>query len=314
MRPPEAADDLSLAAFAAPRYWPTWVLLLLLKCAARLPVRLQLAAGAALGSLLYVLAPRRRRIVARNLALCFPGRSDAERAQLLRRHFFAVGMSFVEMGVGWFTPLERLRERITIDGREHLEAAIATGRPVLLWGAHFTCLEVGVQILSDFSDRIACMYRPQRNAMMDALIRRGRARFAQDQISRDDVRRMLKRLKQRYVVVYFPDQTYLGNQSALLPFFGEPALTNIAASKLAQMSDAIVLTYFYRRLPGRAGYEVEISPPFADFPSDDATADARRLFGALERFIERSPEQYLWTYKKFKHRPAPYADPYADLT
>jgi len=164
-----------------------------------------------------------------------------------------------------------------------------------------------------FTDKCACMYRPQRNAMMDVLIRRGRARFASEQIPRDDVRRMLKRLKQGYVVLYFPDQTYLGNQSAMLPFFGEPALTNTATSKLAQISGATVLTYFYRRRADNAGYEVEISPPLPNFPSDDAAADTARLFDALERFIEVAPEQYLWTYKKFKRRPEPYDDPYASL-
>ena len=309
---PEQAD-LGLAAFKAPRYWPTWLLLGLLKGLSHLPYSLQRAVGWLIGALLYGFTPRKRRIAARNLELCFPARSDAERARLLREHYSALGMSFVEMGIGWFTPIEHLRTIVAIEGREHLVAAIATGRPVLLWGAHFTCLEVGVAVLENVSDKIACMYRPQRNAMMDVLIRRGRSRFATDQISRDDVRRMLKRLKQAYVVVYFPDQTYLGNQSAMVPFFGEPALTNTAASKLAQMSGATVLSYFYRRRPGNAGYEVEISPPLQDFPSEDATADAARLFGALERFIERSPEQYLWTYKKFKRRPAPYTDPYSDL-
>jgi KDO2-lipid IV(A) lauroyltransferase len=303
-------NDLSLAAFKAPKYWPMWLMLATLRISSGLPFRLQRAAGWLVGALLYRVMRRKRAIAARNLELCFPGRDARARAQLLRRHFSALGMSFIEMGIGWFMPIERLRRLVAIKGREHLTAAIATGRPVLLWGAHFTCIEVGVAMLTDFTDKCASLYRPQRNAMMDVLIRRGRTRFATDQIPRDDVRRMLKRLKQGYVVVYFPDQTYLGNQSSMLPFFGEPALTNTATSKLAQMSGAIVLPYFYRRRPGNAGYEVEISPPLKDFPSDDAAGDAARLFAALERFIEGAPEQYLWTYKKFKRRPAPYDDPY----
>jgi KDO2-lipid IV(A) lauroyltransferase len=89
-------------------------------------------------------------------------------------------------------------------------------------------------------------------------------------------------------------------------------LTNIAASRIAGRTNAQILTYFYRRLPDDAGYRVDIGPPLDDLPSDDAAADARRLFGALENYIRLAPEQYLWTYKKFKQRPAPLSDPYRD--
>jgi KDO2-lipid IV(A) lauroyltransferase len=147
--------------------------------------------------------------------------------------------------------------------------------------------------------------------MMDVLIRRGRSRFADEQIPRDDVRGLLKALKSGYVVAYMPDQTYLGNQSAVLPFFGEPAVTNTATTKLAAMTGAEVLTYFYRRLEGDAGYQVDIGPPLAGLPSGDAIDDTKRLFAALERHIRRAPEQYLWTYKKFKRRPANLGDPYS---
>jgi len=106
-----------------------------------------------------------------------------------------------------------------------------------------------------------------------------------------------------------PDQTYLGKQSELLPFFGQPAVTNTATSKLAGISGAAVLPYFFQRLPdGR--YRVDIGAPLDDFPSDDLAADTTRLFALLETYIRRAPEQYLWLYKKFKGRPPPYSDPY----
>ena len=48
-------------------------------------------------------------------------------------------------------------------------------------------------------------------------------------------------------------KTYLGKQSELLPFFGVPAVTNVATSKLAMISGAVVLPYFFRRLPNNEG-------------------------------------------------------------
>ena len=219
-------------------------------------------------------------------------------------------MSFVEMGIGWFTPLEKLLERVNIVGREHLDRALAEGKGALLFAAHFTTLEVGVAVLEALAPRCSCMYRPQRNAMMDVLIRRGRHRFAKEQIPRDNVRSLLRNLRDNYAVVYLPDQTYLGKQSELLPFFGEPAVTNTATSKLASISGAMLLPYFFRRLED-GSYRVDIGPPLANFPTNSPTDDTLRLVTLLEDYIRSAPEQYLWLYKKFKGRPPPYPDAYA---
>jgi KDO2-lipid IV(A) lauroyltransferase len=303
--------ELSLAQFKGPRYWPTWLVLAVLHVAARLSPRGQRALGRALGALFRRVKRRELRIARRNFELCFPTLTAPEREQLLDEHFAAVGMSFVEMGVGWFTPIDRLLERVEIVGRKHLDAALAKGKGVLLFAAHFTTLEVGVAVLEKLAPNCSCMYRPQRNAMMDAMIRRGRSRFAREQIPRDNVRALLRNLRDNYAVVYLPDQTYLGKQATLLPFFGEQAVTNTATSKLAAISGAVVLPYFFRRLP-TGDYRVDIGPPLDDFPTEDASHDTQRLFARLEDYIRLAPEQYLWLYKKFKGRPAPHPDAYRD--
>jgi KDO2-lipid IV(A) lauroyltransferase len=278
--------------------------------AAKLPASWQLRVGRMLGALLRRVKRRELRVADRNIELCFGNLDAVDRHRLLDEHFAAVGTSFVEMGVGWFTPIDRLLERVAIHGREHLDRALERGRGALLFAAHFTTLEIGVAVLEALVPRCSCMYRPQRNAMMDVMIRRGRHRFAKEQIPRDNVRALLRNLRANYAVVYLPDQTYLGKQSELLPFFGEPAVTNTATSKLAAISGATVLPYFFRRLPS-GHYRVDIGPPLADFPTDSATRDAQRLFGKLEDYIRLAPEQYLWLYKKFKGRPPPYTDVYA---
>ena len=302
--------ELSLAPFWAPRYWPMWALLAFMHGAAKLPPAWQARLGRALGGLLRRVKRREQRVARRNIELCFRDSSNEERERLLDRHFEAVGMSFIEMGIGWFTPIDRLLERVAVHGREHLDNAFAAGRGALLFTAHFTTLEVGVGVLEALAPRASCMYRPQRNAMMDVMIRRGRHRFAKEQIPRDNVRALVRNLRDNYAVCYLPDQTYLGKQSELLPFFGELAVTNTATSKLAAISGTTVLPYFFRRLPDGT-YRVDISPPLADFPSESAPRDTQRLFALLEDYIRLAPEQYLWLYKKFKGRAPPLPDVYA---
>ena len=293
------------------RYWPTWLLWKLMRLTHRMPLRWHRRLGHLLGTIFRLMLSRQRRIARINIELCFPELSAAERKRLLHAHFSSLGMSFFEMGLAWFAPIERIRSVVDVHGMEHLQRAIDNGQPVLLWGAHFTCLEMGVRILQDLETRCATMHKSQSNELMDRMIIAGRSRFADEQIPREGIRRLLARLKAGDVVVYFPDQAHVGNQSDVLAFFGVPAATNTAASRLAQRTNAQILTWFYRRLPDDAGYRIDIGPPLENLPSDDASEDARRLFGELEAYIRLAPEQYLWTYKKFKRRPAEYPDPYA---
>jgi KDO2-lipid IV(A) lauroyltransferase len=281
-----------------------------LRVIATLPIGAQMRLGRFLGRLLGRFRVRERRVAERNLEVCFPELSVAARAELLARHLESLGLSIAEMAIGWFAPLATLERIVAVRGREHLDAALARGQGVILVTAHFTPLEVGVAIIEGFGVRCGGMYRPQGNPMLDALILRGRSRFMREQIARDNVRAAIRHLKSNGVLLYLPDQTYLGNQSALVPFFGEPALTNIATSKLARLSGATVLTYFFRRLPDDSGYVVDIDM-LDGFPTSDPIADTRQLGAALERYIRIAPEQYLWTYRKFKYRPAPLRDLYA---
>ena len=302
--------ELSLRRFWRPVYWPTWLLLLGLRGISTLPLRAQMRLGRALGSVLGRVRVRERRVAARNLEVCFPELSAAARNELLGRHLESLGLSLVEMAIGWYAPLALLEKIVAVRGRERLDAALARGQGVILVTAHFTPLEVGVAIIEGFGVRCGGMYRPQSNSMLDTLILRGRSRFMRVQIARDNVRGAIRHLKSNGVLLYLPDQTYLGNQSALVPFFGEPALTNIVTSKLARLSGAAVLTYFFRRLPDDSGYVVDIET-LDNVPTADPIADTRRLGEALERYIRIAPEQYLWTYKKFKYRPEPLPDLYA---
>lgn len=306
------SSELSLGQFKAPKYWPTWLLLAILHLVARCPSRLQLRLGASFGWLFRKLQRREVEIARKNFEICFPELDDAERERLLRQHFRSVGMSVIEMGIGWFCPIEKLRRKVEIKGIEHLEAALAKGNGALLVTAHFTPIEVGVGVLEDFPGPVNSLYRPQRNAMMDRLILRGRSRFSKAQIPRDNVRMLIRLLKRNEAVLYMPDQTYLGNQSALIPFFGEPAMTNIATSKIAKISGAPLMPYWFKRKSDGLSYEVEICEPLDNFPTDDAVADTKRIVALLEARIRETPEQYLWVYKKFKRRPEEFGDIYAD--
>ncbi len=286
-------------AFLKPRYWPVWLLLGFVRLAIRLPYGLQLKLGRALGFLLRHLAKRRWRITLVNLERCFPELGAAAREQLARRHFDSLGMAFIEIGMCWWADAARLKRLVRLEGVEHLQAARAQGRGVILLSAHFTTLEIGGRLLGLATD-FHLMYRPNQNALIEEVMRRSRERHFDRAIPRNDVRLMLKSLKEGKPVWYAPDQGYRGKNSEMVPFFGIPAPTNTATSRLARMSGAPVVPFFVERLPGKQGYALMLEPALQGFPSDDPTADALRINRLLEERIRRVPEQYLWSHDRFK--------------
>lgn len=298
---------------AAPRFAAAWLLYVAMRALLLLPYERQLAIGRRLGRIAWHAMGKRRRIAERNIELCMPELSPAERAALVERHFEALGASLAETAMGWFGPVDEIKRRVTIRGEEHLRAALEHGRGVILYSAHFTSLEFNFPALRPLCPRITGMYKEQRNPVINRVMARGRNRNVDETFAKDNVRAMIRNLAANSVVWYASDQSYGRKGSALVPFFDVPAMTNTAICRIAARTGAVVLPYFYRRLPGEARYVVDILPPLDGFPSDDAAADVTRLNRLLEDYIRLCPEQYLWIHQRFKGRPAPYPDVYATV-
>jgi KDO2-lipid IV(A) lauroyltransferase len=275
-----------------------------------LPLAWQLAVGRVLGRCLGVLLVPRRRIADRNLAVCFPELSKREQRKLRVRHFESIGMAVTEMSMAWFGSEPLIRQNVQINGVSHLEDALARGKGVILFSAHFTTLEYAFAALKPLCPYLCGMYREQRNQMWNAIMQRGRLRNVDELFSKNSVREMVKALKRNAVVWYAPDQSYRRKYGAMVPFFGEPAMTNTATSRITAVTGATVLTYFCRRLPGSTTHVVDIGAPLDDFPTDDLVADTTRLMELLERYVRECPEQYCWIHQRFKGRPPPYPDIY----
>lgn len=297
------------SSLAAPRYWPAWFGLLLLWLNAKLlPYGLALRLGSLLGRLGYHLIPRRRHIAQVNIDLCFQTLNEVERNHLLQRHFESLGVGLLTSGFAWWASDAKLRPLVRIEGLEHLEQALAQGRGAILLSAHFTDLELTGRLLS-LHHPFAVMYRRHENPVIEQAFSRNRQHRFTAAIPRDDIRLMVRTLRNNHAVWYAPDQSFKGLNSALVPFFGVPAATNTGTSRLAKVARSPVLLFVGYRLPGSEGYRLVIHPPLEDFPTDDPTVDAARINGLIEQAVKQAPEQYLWIHRRFKKRKG-MADPY----
>jgi KDO2-lipid IV(A) lauroyltransferase len=293
-----------------PRYWTTWIALGTLRLFEPLPFPLLIGLGRAIGKVLAVLPLSFVRIARRNLELCFPEKSADERERILRSHFESVGIGLFETALSWWSSDERIRRLGAMTGQEHLDAALARGRGVILLSAHFTTLEIGARSLTARGPTNV-MYRPTSNPVLERFLALNRSKHAKRAIPRDDVRSLITALKSNEAVWYAPDQAYRKKGAEMVPFFGIPAATNTATSRLARMTKAAVLPYFVERLPGAKGYQLTIMPALDSFPSDDPAEDARRFNELIEAHARRVPAQYLWIHRRFKGLTEDYPNYYA---
>jgi Kdo2-lipid IVA lauroyltransferase/acyltransferase len=270
-----------------------------------LPLAVQAVVGNSLGRMAFHVVGSRRRIALRNLELCFPELSLAHRERLAREHFRWLGRSLLERGLLWYASLTRLRRLIRVEGDVLL--AERSERPVMWLAPHFMGLDVaGAAVLLFQKKRGISIYQRQSNAVMDRALRRGRLRLGNAEIfSRDEAGKALFRAIRRGDGFFnLPDMDFGTRDAAFVPFFGVPAITLLAPSRLARALDMIVQPVVAEILPGGAGYRVRFEAPWADFPSDDPLADSARMNHWIESEIRRNPAQYLWVHRRFKTRPA----------
>jgi len=274
----------------------------LLQC---LPLGVQAALGRALGRLLHAVAGSRRRVALRNVQLCFTEQPVEARRALVREHFQWLGRSLLERGLLWFASPERLRRLIHVEG--DVQLAERSARPVMWLVPHFMALDVaGASVLLFQKRKGISIYQAQSNPVMDAALRRGRLRLGNAEIfSRDDAAKPLLRAIRRGDAFFnLPDMDFGERDAAFVPFFGVPAATLLAPSRLAKAMNMVVQPVIAEMLPGGQGYRVTFQDPWPDFRTADPVADTAAVNRWIEAEIRRNPAQYLWVHRRFKTRPA----------
>jgi len=281
------------------------LLRLLTTLLALIPLPLLHGAGAVLGSLFALFPNRHRRITLRNLALCFPEKSERERARLLILSLRETARTVLETALVWHGSRERLLGLVKeVNGEELLEQAIENDRGVLLASPHLGSWEFIGQYLQA-RHPITCMYKPPQNAAVNSLMLAGRSHLGMQLAPTDTsgIRILLAALKRGELVGILPDQDPKGGAGVFAPFFNIPTKTMTLLPKLAARSGATVLVTYAERLPWGSGYRIHFLPVNAAVNSKDELAAVTALNKTVEQAIRQSPAQYQWSYKRFRSRP-----------
>jgi KDO2-lipid IV(A) lauroyltransferase len=269
-----------------------------------MPRRILWILGSGFGSIISWFPTPNRRYAERNIELCFPDKGLAERQQLVKQHFQLMGVAVLSLSAAWFAPRWRVERLIALRDRHFMDEALAGGKKVILFAPHFISLDMGGARLAAIRDRkFVSMYRESRDPLLEYLFSR-RSRFGSILVERmAGLKSIIRAIRDDRIFYYLPDQDMGERASVFVPFFDIPTATVTILSRLAKTANAAVLPCITRILPGGRGYETRLYPPLENFPTNDPVTDAVRMNQEIERWVREMPEQYMWSYRRFKTRP-----------
>lgn len=292
--------SLQLRSYLTPNYWPLWLAIGLLRLSALLPVSIIYKLGSALGILLYRTVPSRRRAARINLKQAYPDLSDKEIDSLNKKSFKSLGISIFETGAAWFKKTDVLKQDCSIEGKEHLDQAMARNKGVILLTGHFTTLEMGGRLIGTYVDKYNAVFKNAHDPLFNALMVRYRSKMGNELIETKNVRAIIRGIKKGHATWFGPDQDFGDQDIVFTPFLGGIASTLTATAKIARMTGAPVIPFYPVRLDDGKGYKLIVLPALDNFPSDDIEADSARVNKTIEDMVYDCPEQYLWSHKRFK--------------
>ncbi len=260
-----------------------------------MPLRGLHAIGAVLGWCVFLASPiYRRRFVDHAVQAGY--RFDQVRPAVAH-----IGRMVAELPRLWLRPLPS----VEWDNVACIDAAYAGGQGVVLLTPHLGCFEVVAQALAaryqSAHGPLTVLFRPARKAWIAPLVVASRQRpgLVAVPTTLAGVRHMIRALRQGQAVGLLPDQVPPEGLGVWAPFFGRSAYTMTLAARLAQQTGAQVRLVWGERLPAGRGYRLHARELQAPLP--DALPDAvARLNADIERLIRECPQQYLWSYGRYK--------------
>lgn len=265
---------------------------------AMLPLRMLHSFGTLVGHVTFALSNGYAARTKENLHQAHLATDEKHFAELLNHAINEAGKSIVELPWVWGRSLAQVCATVqSCRGWEHVEAARAQGKGIILLTPHWGCFEiVGLYVGQHLP--LTCLYRSPKQGWLEKIMRGGRerglARLATANVS--GVRVLYKALRRGEAIGLLPDQVPSHGEGEWVDFFARPAYTMTLSGRLAQTSGATVLLAFAERLPHGAGYVLRFEP----LPLDFSKPVPLQINTALERVIAISPAQYLWSYNRYK--------------
>lgn len=293
-----------------PRYWLSWLLLVLFYLISLLPISVIDNIAELLAVFMYRSNKKRVHFATVNLSLCFPEKSQHEINGLVRQHFTYHMKSAMHYGLIWWASEKRLKRFIHLQGSERVQQIYQQGQQVIALTSHSTGLEFAVLGLS-LLQPASGPYKSMKNDLFDWLVARGRTRFGVRAYTREQgFRPLIRDTKQNRLLIYLADEDLGADRSVFAPFFGVQKASVPVLGRLARQCNAKVIPCVSCYDDKNHRYDVKLLPAIEQLDSDDDEVAATQMNAAIENTVRECVAQYLWTLRLFKTRPQSEASVY----
>ena len=279
-----------------------------LRAIALLPWRVVQKLGRLLGWLMYRLPNRSTRVARINLQNCFPELKTRELEQLLQENLKNIGQSFTESACAWIWPPQKTLKLIReVEGLEVLEQARAQGKAVVGITSHLGNWEVLNHYYCLHGGNPVIFYRPPKLKALDELLARQRVQMGNRVApsTREGILSVIREVRKGGAVGIPADPEPSLSSGVFVPFLAVQALTSkFVAGMLGGKQNQVAGVFLHAiRLPDGSGFRVLIEAAPDEMYSEDAEVSTAAMSRVLSSYVERWPEQYMWTMKRFRRRP-----------
>jgi KDO2-lipid IV(A) lauroyltransferase len=249
--------------------------------------------------MVYWSSPRYASRLQENLRAAPVWHDEADYRRILRSAIAETGRQGLEILPLWFRPQSAAARLVrACIGEQMVLDAYREGRGVVLLTPHLGCFEISA-IYAAERFPITVLYREPRVRWLKALIVAGRGR-GQEKLAPanlNGVRLLFKALRNKEAIGVLPDQVPSAGEGQWVEFFGRPAYTMTLIARLCETLDPAVFVAAATRLPRGQGYEIEIEQVEGGLRGEGAIL---RMNAAIEHLVRKYPEQYLWSYNRYK--------------
>ena len=275
-------------------------------CISRLPRSVSLALGGWLGTLVFWLASKQRRLACEHLRERLEI-SDKRRVKTIAKKCFEnLGKTVVEfMRFPRLNP-KQLQKYVSFEGIQHVEAALAQGKGAIILTGHFGNWELLAASICAMVAPLTPIVRELRSSRLNTLVSSYREKAGYSSIDRDTgVRQALRCLRRNELLGIVADVDTTVN-GVFVDFFGKPAYTPYSPVAFALKTGAVILPSFIIRQPD-GSHRAIIEPPLTlkrcDVKEKELVINTQKFTKIIESYIRKYPEQWIWMHKRWKTRP-----------
>ncbi len=264
----------------------------------RLPLKLNHYLGAFIGLLLYMLNTDAKKVTRQNISICFSELSNKEQRLLVKKSLMETGKNLTESSLIWNqTFTENAKHIRNIHGENYLD----TGENIILLVPHLGCWEITGRVIAN-TRAITFLFKPLKKQQQNQYLfeRRNQGNLTMASADQSGVIKLQRALKQGELVGMLPDQDPGQEGGIMAPFFNNSVNTMTLLVRLAKKHNARVVMCWANRLKNGRGFDLNFEPLDLTSGNDDLLEQVTLMNRAIEDLIRRFPNQYMWSYRRFK--------------